>query len=103
MDQTNTLQLFPAAARHAPHKPPTSACEELAGKPNHHVSRFHAIAASNAQMSTSDVAIFGSTRPDAIVAATAVPVQAPTKFVTAASITAWRGLSTLVATTVAME
>src|SRR5579859_2115482 len=103
MDQTMTFQLLCAAARHAPHKPPTSACEELAGMPNHHVSRFQKMAASRAQIKTSDVATFGSTSPEAMVVATAVPRKAPIRLVTAASMTACRGDSTLVATTVAME
>ena len=38
-----------------------------------------------------------------MVAATAVPVSAPIRFITAARITAQPGASTLVATTVAME
>src|SRR4051812_39129818 len=59
IDQISTCQSLFAAARHAPQRPPTSACEELAGRPNHHVSRFHAIAASNAQIKTCDVANLG--------------------------------------------
>ena len=103
MDQTSTFQWLCAAARHAPHKPPTSACDELDGRPNHHVRRFQAMAASNAQMSTCDVATLGSTRPEAMVLATAVPMNAPARLVTAASKTAWRGVNTFVAMTVAME
>src|ERR1039457_365114 len=103
MDQTRTCQLLRAAARHAPHKPPMSACDELDGRPNHHVSRSHTMAASSAQIRTSDVATFGSTNPEAIVVATAVPMKAPPRLVTAASMTAWRGDNTFVATTVAME
>lgn len=41
--------------------------------------------------------------PLAMVTATAVPESAPTRFMNAASITAWPGDSTLVATTVAIE
>src|ERR1035437_2285599 len=102
-DQTRTSQLLWAAARHAPHKPPMSACDELDGIPNHQVNRFQRMAATRAQIRTSDVATFGSTRPEAIVLATALPMKAPTRLVTVASATACRGDNTLVATTVAME
>src|SRR5690606_2859523 len=44
-----------------------------------------------------------STRPEEMVLATAVPMNAPIRFMVAARITAWPGDSTLVATTVAME
>ena len=44
-----------------------------------------------------------STSPEEIVLATAVPHSAPIRFVLAASTTAWRGVRTLVETTVAME
>ncbi len=44
-----------------------------------------------------------STRPPVMVLATAVPSNAPKRLVHAASTTAWRGVSTLVETTVAME
>src|ERR1039458_7407871 len=71
MDQTRTCQSLRAAARPAPHKPPISACDELDGRPNHHVRRSHTMAASSAQIRTSDVATFGSTSPEAIVVATA--------------------------------
>src|ERR1700690_3433178 len=67
------------------------------------IRRFQGVAANNAQIRTSDVATFGSTRPEAMVVATAVPMKAPIRLVTAASMTAWRGVNTLVATTVAME
>src|SRR5581483_1588053 len=98
-----TCQLLPAAARQAPQSPPTSACDELEGNPSHHVTRFQTIAPSRAQMRICDVTIFVSTRPDATVFATAVPQSAPRRLVTAASMTAWRGVRTLVETTVAIE
>ena len=50
-----------------------------------------------------EVTTFVSTRPEAMVLATAVPHSAPSRLVAAASTTAWRGVSTLVETTVAME
>src|SRR6185436_5030170 len=61
------------------------------------------IAPASAQISTSCVAIAGSISPDAIVVATALPHSAPNKFVQAAISTACRGVSTFVATTVAIE
>src|SRR6266566_4278636 len=103
MDQTMTPQLLCAAARHAPQSPPTSACDELDGNPTHHVNRSHTMAPSSAQTRISDVTIFGSTNPEAMVLATAVPHSAPMRLVAAAITTAWRGVSTFVETTVAME
>src|SRR5262245_39379949 len=99
-DQMTTCQLR-AAATAAPTRPPTSAWLELLGSPAAQVTRFHTMAPSRAQMSTSCEAIFGSTSPDAIVDATAVPQSAPIKLVNAAITTACRGVSTRVATTVA--
>ena len=71
----------PAAATAAPTKPPTSAWLELLGNPQYHVARFQTIAPSNAQISTSCVTMRASTRPEAIVFATAVPHSAPIRFV----------------------
>src|SRR5579884_2684073 len=62
----------PAEASVAPHRPPISACDELDGRPNHHVIRFQTIAPSNAAMIVSDVTNFVSTNPPEIVFATAV-------------------------------
>ena len=76
---------LPEAASTAPHNPPISACDELDGSPNHHVSRLQTMAASKAQHTTGIVATCASTRPDAIVAATAVPKNAPMRFENAAS------------------
>src|SRR5882757_4931114 len=104
-DQMMTCQLLPEAARAEPHKPPIRAWLELEGKPNHHVTRFQIMAPSKAQIMMSEViaTTFASTRPDEIVFATAVPHIAPKRFVTAANTTAWRGVRTLVETTVAIE
>src|SRR6266550_3576424 len=103
MDQTMTPQLLCAAARHAPHSPPTNACDELDGNPTHHVTRSHTMAPSSAHTRISDVTIFASTSPEAMVFATAVPQSAPTRLVAAAITTAWRGVRTFVETTVAIE
>src|ERR1039457_864976 len=94
-DQMMADQRLPEAASTAPHSPPTSAWEELEGSPNHQVSRLQTMADTSAQHSTGMVATCASTRPDAMVAATAVPKNAPMRFVTAAKPTAWRGVSTL--------
>src|SRR3954469_20132430 len=61
------------------------------------------MAPTSAQIRTSCEAMRGSTRPEAIVVATAVPHMAPTRFVQAAMTTACRGVRTRVATTVAIE
>src|ERR1041384_7705387 len=99
------FQLLPDAARAEPHSPPINAWLELEGSPNHQVSKFHRMALNNAQMMMSEVieTSFASTRPEEMVLATAVPQRAPSRFVHAASITAWRGVSTFVETTVAIE
>src|SRR4051812_27343754 len=101
-DQMTTLQLR-AAATAAPTSPPTNAWLELLGSPACQVTRFQMIAPSSAQISTSCDATFGSTSPEAIVEATAVPHIAPIRFVEAAITTACRGVRTRVATIVAIE
>src|SRR6185437_1341968 len=95
----------PVAAIAAPHRPPTSACEDDDGKPSHHVIRFQIVAPSNAQISNCapTCATPASINPEAMDLATAVPHSAPSRLVTAASSTALPGVSTLVATTVAIE
>ena len=81
----------------------SSAWLELDGIPKYQVIRFQMIPPSSAHTSTSEVTIFVSTSPEAIVLATAVPTIAPNKLVIAARKTASRGLKTLVDTTVAIE
>src|SRR6478735_6799148 len=105
MFQMIACQLSPAAANAAPQRPPTSACDDEDGKPHHQVIRFQITPPASAQISTIDVTLTMpvSIRPEAMVLATAVPQSAPIRFMPAASMTAWPGLSTLVATTVAME
>ena len=61
------------------------------------------MAPSNAQHKTGIVATWASTKPEAMVVATATPKNAPTRLVAAARMTACPGVNTLVATTVAME
>src|ERR671936_828966 len=85
----------------APTSPPIKACDELDGKPNHHVSRFHAIAPSSAARTVCIVARFASINPFATFFATAVVTNAPARFATAAINTAIRGVSARVPTEVA--
>ncbi len=103
--QMITSQLLCAAASADPHNPPINAWLELDGNPNHHVTRFQMMAPTSAQMMMPEViaTALESTSPEVMVLATAVPHIAPNRLVTAANITAWRGVRTLVETTVAME
>src|SRR6266513_4506457 len=105
--QTTALRSPCAAAMAAPHKPPTNAWLELEGSPTYQVSRFHRIAPTKAQISMCEDEAAGttrvSTRPDAMVLATAAPTIEPARLVKVASKMAWRGVNTFVPTTVAME
>src|SRR5438067_5592653 len=85
----------------APIRPPISACEELDGRPRHHVRRFHAIAPSSAASTVFSVARPVSMIPLPTVFATAVVTKAPARFATAATKTAVRGVSARVETEVA--
>src|SRR4249919_1371748 len=104
-DQISACQLLCAAASAAPQRPPISACEDDDGSPRHQVNRFQTMPPPSAHSSTCEVTLttLVSIRPEAIVLATAVPMNAPIRFMLAASITAWPGDNTLVATTVAIE
>src|SRR5215208_6693846 len=70
--------------------------------PRYQVIRFQVMAASSVATTASSVASLGSTRPAPTVLATAVPVIAPRKLRPAAMTIAWAGVSTRVATTVAI-
>src|SRR5437899_7272516 len=85
----------------APTSPPISACEELDGRPRHHVIRFQAIAPSSAASTVVVVARPGSMIPLATFFATAVVTKAPARFATDATSTASRGDIALVETEVA--
>src|SRR5690606_37723882 len=104
-DQIIAFQSLPDAAIATPHRPPIRACEDEDGSPNHQVIRFQAIAPSNAHRITCEVASTTSVlmMPVAMVAATAVPVSAPIRFMTAARLTACPGVRALVATEAAIE
>ena len=86
----------------APTSPPISACEELDGRPNHHVSRFHAIAPTRAATSVCIVARLASMIPFATLFATAVVTKAPARLATDATSTATRGVTARVPTEVAI-
>jgi hypothetical protein len=98
----------PPAAIPAPAKPPINVCEEEEGIPNHHVSKFHAIAAINpANITTNPTCpeITSALTVFATVFATpwSLKIKKAAKLKSAAQITAWKGVSTFVETTVAME
>ncbi len=65
----------------APTSPPTSAWDELEGRPNHHVTRFQITPPRRAAMMVSVVTNFASTSPEVMVFATAVPTMAPPRLV----------------------
>src|SRR5690348_16449917 len=92
----------PAAASMAPITPPISACDELDGIPRNQVSRFHTIAPVRPAATTVSVTSLVSTRPLAIVAATARDRNAPTRLSTPDRATAIRGRSAPVAIVVAI-
>src|SRR6478735_5040897 len=92
-DQISACQLLWAAASADPHKPPMSACDEDEGRPSHQVIRFQVMPPPSAHRITCEVTLTTSVsiRPEAMVLATAVPQNAPTRFMLAARITAWPG------------
>src|SRR3954470_11395136 len=81
----------PSAANAAPTRPPISACDELDGRPAHHVARFQAIAPTRPANTTEVVTAPASTIPEPMVAATFSEMNAPAKFRTADNPTANRG------------
>src|SRR5215218_9602986 len=81
----------PSAANAAPTTPPISACDDDDGSPKYHVSRFQKIAPIRPAKTIDSVTRSASTMPLAIVAATSSDRKAPTKFRTAAMLTATRG------------
>ena len=91
----------PAATAVAPMTPPISACDELDGNPKYQVITFQAIAPSSPANTIGRVTTFWSTMPFAMVAATLMDRNAPTKLRTPHRVTAARGFSALVAIEVA--
>ena len=99
-----TMACQPAFAKAAPAYPPISACDELTGIPKYQVNRFQKMAPNNPARMTVRFTISSRIMPPPMVFATAVPnTKAATKLKKAAQSTAWRGESTRVETTVAME
>src|SRR3984885_7455738 len=92
----------PAAPSAAPITPPMSACDELDGIPKYQVSRFQVIPPARPAATTWSVTTPVSTRPLAIVAATASERNAPTRLSTPERATATRGGSAPVAIEVAI-
>ena len=92
----------PASA--APQSPPIRACDDDDGRPRHQVSRFHSEApmSAPAQMATPVAPIGTSMMSAPIVFATRTPAKPPSRFITAASTSAIRGVSERVDTEVAM-
>ncbi len=92
----------PASA--APHRPPIRACDDDDGNPRHQVSRFHRVAprSAPAQIATPVAPMGTSMMSPPIVFATRTPAKPPTRFITAASPRAIRGVSARVDTEVAM-
>ena len=83
--------LPPAAAIVEPITPPISACDELDGMPNSQVTRFQMMPPARPAATTVSVTSPVSTRPLAMVAATARERNAPTKFSSPEIATAVRG------------
>ena len=87
----------------APTRPPISACEEDDGSPKYHVIRFQVIAPSSPAITiTSPWLPVPGLMTSLTVCATFWPRKAPTKFITAAIVSATRGVSARVETDVAI-
>ena len=93
-----------AAARAAPTRPPMSACDEDDGRPKYQVIRFQVIAPIRAAntISRPPDPCGASMMPSPTVLATEVEISAPTRFITAASASATRGVRALVETATAI-
>ena len=94
----------PAEATAAPISPPISACDDEEGMPKYQVVMFQTIAPISAHSTTTSPGTppGASMIPLPTVVATAVPRKAPTRFITAAMISAVRGASARVDTEVAI-
>jgi len=98
-----TLKL-PACAMAAPAKPPINVWEDEEGMPDHQVSKFQIIAAISPEKITSSVIKSGFTVLETAPAILcSVKMKKATKLNRADHNTAWKGVRTLVETTVAME
>src|SRR3989338_9285248 len=67
------IALQPALASAAPPSPPTSACDEEEGMPNHQVMTFHEMAPHSAPKITALSMMAGDTMPEPTVWATCSP------------------------------
>src|SRR5262245_2855428 len=99
----NTIAFRPPATNAEPTKPPISAWLLEDGSPKYQVIRSHIMAPMSPASITYTVENSGCMIPLPTVAAIAVPnINGPAKFETAAMLTAYNGLNTLVPTTVAI-
>src|SRR5262249_17928120 len=93
----------PALAMAAPARPPSRACDDEVGSPNHHVMRFHTIAPMRPAPTSGIESTAGST-PLAMLLATATPKTTKAmKLKSAAQTAAVRGDRTRVETSGAIE
>ena len=93
------------AARAEPTRPPISAWDDEDGSPKYHVVRFQAMAPNRPHITMVRPWLTGNplvSMTSLTVCATFWPSSAPTKFMTAASIRAMRGVSARVETDVAI-
>ena len=93
------------AASAEPTSPPIRACDDDDGSPNHQVIRFHAIAPSSPHRTMTSPST--TENPSVLIVSLTVwatfwPSSAPTKFMTAASVSATRGVKARVETDVAI-
>src|SRR5215217_349926 len=95
--------LNPALATPAPAKPPIRACEEEVGSPSHQVKKFQATAPTSPAKTTASLTTAGSTVLPTVLATPVWNTNRAAKLKKAAQMTAMRGVSTRVETTVAIE
>ena len=98
----------PHLAIAAPAKPPISVCEEEEGIPNHQVAKFQIMAATIPENIIGNVTKSAITVLETVSAIPKPPIRylaikKATKLNIAAQSTAWKGVSTLVDTMVAIE
>jgi hypothetical protein len=101
LDPSTTLQ--PALATPAPITPPISACDDEVGSPSHQVVRFQAIAPTRPANTTASLTTVGSMILPTVLATWVRKTRKAMKLKNAAQMTASRGFSTRVETTVAIE
>src|SRR5512132_2741037 len=95
--------LKPALATPAAGNPPMIACEEEVGSPSHQVKRFQAMAPVSPANTTASLTTAGSTVLPTVLATLVWNTKKAAKLKVAAQMTAIRGVSTRVETTVAIE